>query len=263
MSAVLLVCLSVGATLAFLTDTTNVVQNTFSVGNVSFLGNGLDEADVNEYGELLYKKTADGKTLTADPSEAVKDNAGNPILADRVTENEYKLIPGHTYVKDPTVHIDANSEAAYVFFAIDNDILKRYSYDLSQYVYFEEDADPTYTIISRQIANNGWEQLEDDYNGSTVALVDQNNWIVFCYRKPVVAGGTDHNGDTFTVTNGIIDLPIFEEFKIKTDLSDAEWEAAKNLKPIKIIAYAIQADGFDSAEAAFKATSYYKAPSNP
>lgn len=57
-SAVLLACLSVGATLAYLTDTTDEVKNTFTVGNVSFnkkLNNGLDEANVNEYGDLLYK----------------------------------------------------------------------------------------------------------------------------------------------------------------------------------------------------------------
>ena len=79
--AVLLVCASVMGTLAYLKSTTDVVKNTFTVGKVAIK---LDEADVDEYG----KKIAD---------------------ADRVTANEYKLLPGHTYNKDPMVTVLANS----------------------------------------------------------------------------------------------------------------------------------------------------------
>ena len=85
--AVLLVVSTVFATLAYLTSTTEVVKNTFTAGNVTIT---LDEAKVDEYG---------------------KEVAG----AARVTENEYKLIPGHTYTKDPTIHVDANSEDCWVF----------------------------------------------------------------------------------------------------------------------------------------------------
>ena len=88
---VLVAAISIGATLAYLTDTDEAV-NTFTVGKV---GIKLDEAKVDEYGELIYKE--DGETL-----------------ADRVTENSYKLIPGHSYVKDPTVTVDAGSEESYI-----------------------------------------------------------------------------------------------------------------------------------------------------
>lgn len=90
--ALLLVVASVMGTLAFLTSTTNAVVNTFTYGNVTIT---LDEAKVDEYG--------------------VEDTE-----AARVTKNQYKLIPGHTYVKDPTIHVDENSEDCYLFAKIDN-----------------------------------------------------------------------------------------------------------------------------------------------
>lgn len=80
-----LVTAAVFGTLAYLTDQTEVV-NTFTVGNVDIV---LDETDVNP--------------------------DGTPIEgADRVTENEYHLIPGQTYTKDPTVTVKAGSEPSYV-----------------------------------------------------------------------------------------------------------------------------------------------------
>ena len=84
-SALLLVSLSVGMTIAYLTDTEAVV-NTFTVGDVEIT---LDEAKVDEYGEPVEN-------------------------ADRVQTNEYKLIPGHKYTKDPTVHVTKGSEPSYI-----------------------------------------------------------------------------------------------------------------------------------------------------
>lgn len=82
--AVLLVAASVLGTMAYLTST-DEVENTFTVGNVKI---ALDEAKVNADG------TVNG--------------------TDRVKGNEYKLMPGHTYVKDPTVTVKAPSVDSYV-----------------------------------------------------------------------------------------------------------------------------------------------------
>lgn len=92
--AVLLVTASVLGTMAYLTSTTEVVKNTFSVGNVKIT---LDEAKVDEYGAAVEG-------------------------AARVTANTYKLIPGHEYTKDPTVKVDANSEDCWVFVKVENGI---------------------------------------------------------------------------------------------------------------------------------------------
>lgn len=91
--AALLVAGSVLGTLAYLKDT-KTVTNTFTVGKVEIT---LDEAKTDEY----------GVTLT-----------GNK--AARVAGNEYKLIPGHTYDKDPTITVNAGSEDCWVFVKIED-----------------------------------------------------------------------------------------------------------------------------------------------
>lgn len=75
--AVMLVSLSVGATLAYLQSTTQTVKNTFTVG---FVNIGLSEGKVYVEGddvaeELLGTHTDGGKT--------------------RVGQNNYDLFPGH------------------------------------------------------------------------------------------------------------------------------------------------------------------------
>ena len=94
--AALLVFASVMGTLAYLQSQTATATNTFTVGAITAT---LDEAKVD-----LYGKAMKGEAFVDD----VKD-------ADRRTTNTYKLIPGHTYVKDPTIHIAKGSEECYVF----------------------------------------------------------------------------------------------------------------------------------------------------
>ena len=112
--AVLLVTASVLGTMAYLTSTDKVV-NTFTVGKVAIT---LDEAQVNP----------DGTAVTP---------------AARVKENAYHLLPGHTYTKDPTVHVQANSEDSFIFVKVENGIANY------------EDR-PT---IAEQIAARGWTPL--------------------------------------------------------------------------------------------------------
>ena len=83
--AVLLVTASVLGTMAFLTSNDEVV-NTFSVGSVAIK---LDEAKANTDGSLVEG-------------------------AARVKANSYKLLPGHTYNKDPMVTVLNGSEASYI-----------------------------------------------------------------------------------------------------------------------------------------------------
>lgn len=112
--AVLLVTASVLGTMAYLTSTDKVV-NTFTVGKVAIT---LDEAKVKE--------------------------DGTPVAgAARVKENAYHLLPGHGYTKDPTVHVQANSEDSFIFVKVENGIA---SYEAG-------------TTIAAQIAANGWQPL--------------------------------------------------------------------------------------------------------
>ena len=81
----LIVATTVMATMAYLVDSAEVV-NTFTVGNVQLK---LDETAVNPDGT---------------PTSAGRVEAGN----------EYHLIPGKTYTKDPMVTVKAGSEDCYV-----------------------------------------------------------------------------------------------------------------------------------------------------
>ena len=87
---VLAVTAVTGVTLAYFTDTTEVVENTFTMGKVKI---ELDEAKVDE----------DGKEI--EPEKRVKEN-------DYTTTN---MVPGHIFDKDPTIHVEAGSEESYIF----------------------------------------------------------------------------------------------------------------------------------------------------
>lgn len=91
LAAVMLVCTTVAATVAYLQDEDSVT-NTFTVGEV---GIELLETEVDEY----------GTEVTPDPT---------------VKGNEYKLVPGHKYMKDPTIFVDDTSENCWLFAKIEN-----------------------------------------------------------------------------------------------------------------------------------------------
>lgn len=110
-AALLLVTMTAGVTIAYLTDDTEVVKNTFSVGNVTI---DLNEGKVHTFGATTDKNVGN-------PTD---ENHGQFIDGDteRVKANVYKLIPGREYDKDPTVKIQPNSEDCYVFVKVDNGI---------------------------------------------------------------------------------------------------------------------------------------------
>ena len=114
--AVLLVAASVLGTMAYLTST-DTVTNTFTVGKVA---------------------------ITLD--EALVDTNGHATTGNRVKANAYHLLPGHEYDKDPTVHVEADSENCYLFVKVENGISA-----------FEATANP----IASQITANGWTALTD------------------------------------------------------------------------------------------------------
>lgn len=177
--AVLIAAVSVFTTVAFLKDSDSV-KNTFTVGKVAIT---LDEAKVDGYGRAV-----DG--------------------ASRVKGNSYKLIPGHEYKKDPTVHFAAGSEASYLFVRVDDGIAQI----------------EAGTTIAAQILANGWTKLAD---------VDGVYW------KQVQA----NTGTT------AVDYPVFGSFTLKGEADVSRYANAK----ITVTAYAIQADGFADAAAAWTA----------
>ena len=175
--AVLLVVSTVFVTMAYLTSKTDVVTNTFTVGKVTIT---LDEADVKSDG-----------TYESDVNA-------------RVDANTYKLIPGHTYIKDPTVHVDDESEDCWLFVKVENGLANAEA----------EGA----TSIASQMAAKGWTKVDGT--------------DVYAYATKQVAGA---------------DVVVFDTFKIAGTTNVSQYEDAE----IVVTAYAIQADGFATAAAAW------------
>lgn len=182
--AVLLVVSTVFATLAYLTDS-DTVTNTFTYGKV---GISLDEAKVD----------VDG---------AVTAGADRESTEGRVQANTYKLMPGHEYTKDPTIHVDSDSEICWVFVKLENGL---------------KDIIDATTIEDQMKADGKW-SLIDEIKG------------IWAY-KTTVAGGAH--------------VPVFDSFKLKDDAV----VSAYGDKKIVITAYAVQKDGFGTAQAAWDAT---------
>lgn len=154
--AVLLVTASVMGTLAYLTNTTGPVTNTFTIGSV---GITLDETDVDVYG------VKDGDT--------------------RVTKNTYKLIPGHAYIKDPTIHVNADSEECWVFIKMNNGLgeAAQITIDTANWTLIETAADGLVyayntTLTAGQSTTALFEGFTfdsaadpEDYDGKTITLI--------------------------------------------------------------------------------------------
>lgn len=184
--ALLLVVGSVVGTLAYLTSTATVT-NTFTVGKVAIT---LDEAKVDEYG------------VAANINDRV-DGSANPA-------NTYKLIPGHTYTKDPVIHVKKGSEECYLFVKVVDGL----------------STIGAPTTIEQQLTNNGWMKLD------SVA----NVW----YHETV---------DARTATADV-DVKVFETFTIANNADVSGYVTANNdAAVITVTAYAVQADGFEEKTA--------------
>ena len=184
--AMLLVAASVMGTLAYLTSQDSVT-NTCSFGNVAIT---MDEADVDEYGYLIL------------------DDKQIPV--DRVDNNTYKLMPGHTYTKDPIVYVDAASEDCYLFVKVVNEITA-----------IEAEGD----TVAAQMAAKDW------------TLIDADNGI-YVYGKATAP----------TQVAARATIPVFGTFTV-ADTVDNATLANYAGKTIVVTAYAIQADGFESKTA--------------
>ena len=134
LAAVALVVATVFTTVAYLTAS-SAVSNTFTVGNVYV---AMYESKVD----------ADGKKLAAYLNGAKKDSDGN----------NYHLLPGTTYDKDPTVYIDANSDKSYIFVKLRNNISP---IEYGNFVHSDSTTpintpDPAKPTIADQMAAYGW-----------------------------------------------------------------------------------------------------------
>ena len=134
MSALLLVAVAVGGTMAWLTAQTDPVTNTFTVGDINIT--------------LTETWNADGD--------------------DADTENDHweaKIVPGNSAAKDPKVTVLANSEACWLFLKVE----KSSTYDTyvestiaEGWIELEGVAGVYYREVAASTANQEFQVLKDD-----------------------------------------------------------------------------------------------------
>lgn len=196
----LVAAISIGGTIAYLTSQ-QTVTNTFSVGNVKIT---MDEAKVNQDGEQLYY--AGGEENANTEYSNVKEEGY--VEAKRVQANGYKLMPGHTYTKDPIIHVDTASEDCYLFVTIKNEITA---------------IEATGKTVADQMKANGWAEVTGKSN--LYVYVGKN---AAADALPLaVAKGTNVN--------------VFEQIVIADTVDDVSGYLNKT---IVVNAYAVQKDGF-------------------
>lgn len=194
---------SVVGTLAYLMDTDSAV-NTFTIGQVHI---SVDEAKVN----------ADGAPIAG---------------ADRVKANEYHILPGVEYTKDPTVTVDGGSEDAYVRM-----ILTVHNASDVQAILTK------YNLGDFSVLIGGWDQNTWLYEGFTEDT--DKNTISFEFRYKEIVG---KNADD-TKLPALFDTLIVPGQITVQDLQDLYGGGFK----MEVFGHAIQAAGFDTADAAWAA----------
>ena len=197
--AVLLVVASVMGTMAYLTST-DTVTNTFTVGNVQIT---LDEAKVNPDGTLV-------------PNAA------------RVKRNSYKLLPGLTYTKDPTVTVLSGSESSYIKMTV------TFSNAAELDAIFAPTGGANLTSIFNGYDSDNWIE-----KGSTTAA--NTRTYEFWYKETVAAPKAD-----------VVLDALFDSITVPGSITKEQLATIEGLT-ITVNAYAIQAAGFANAEEAWAA----------
>lgn len=199
--AILLVAATIMGTMAYLTSS-DTVTNTFTVGKVAIK---LDEAKANTDGTLVQG-------------------------ADRVKANSYKLLPGHTYAKDPMVTVLKGSESSYVKMTVT--FTKAAELDA---IFAPTGGANLMTIF------NGYDSTTWLYKGNTEDTEAKTRTYEFWYKEAVAAPTTDVALDA-----------LFDKIVVPGTITNAQLKTIEGMT-ITVNAYAIQADGFADAAAAWDA----------
>lgn len=213
----LLVTSSIIGSFAYLMDQ-DKATNTFTVGQVHIQ---LDETDV---------KTDGSKDTDA-----------------RVDGNEYHLLPGHTYIKDPMVTVKANSEDSYVRMKITVENIDQLKAALpnegvNAKYYATENGQEVFLL---QMLVSGWDNTTWVYEKYTESTNEETNAVSgiyeFRYKEIVKKSSAAQPLD-----------PLFDTITVPGEIDNTHIEYLANVKIIAI-ANAIQADGFDTATKAWTA----------
>jgi hypothetical protein len=229
--------------MAYLTSSA-AVSNVFTIGNVKL---------------HMYetKVTPDGK-----PAETVADGAMKSA-----DTNSYHLQPGVTYLKDPTVYVDASSDRSYLFIRLRNDLKT-----------IEKQDDPLYPTILQQLQKNGWLEIQRDANNVDAVFVYVGEYNGSKDLTDEIATATTAAGTLPTTpaerTAAILaqlkdipahivggkgtreDIDVFHNFTLADEIEGLERFGGAR---VAIVAYAVQASGVGGTAAEGSYEAYKKA----
>lgn len=211
-----------GATLAYFTDT-DEAKNTFTVGNVEIK---LDETNVD------------------DPQ------------GDRVQENSYKLIPGVSYVKDPTITVLEGSEDCYVRMKVTLNNASKIIAMCTDPEFAEdgptgvEDAFPLIRMITFVEKNAAkWDGIIPDNMVDTEEMLANAKYCVYDKEADTITYTFYYNDVVSAADADAVLETLFDEIKVPTWVTGEQLASLKDFR-IGVTAEAIQAATFDdSAEA--------------
>ena len=229
--AVALVVGSVLTTIALLTSSSGV-SNVFTVGNISI---DMKESKVNSDGKLV---NASGEELNGSNGDVVK-----------VDTNSYHLLPGKTYIKDPTITVTSETDKMYLFVKSANLIRRAEAGNYNDRV---RDDDPatvdTPLSMREQMEKYGWVEYVRSGDGTEIVWVyGTRDKATGKITPEVVTKATKQriNGEeSDTAPAG--ELRLCDNFTIHGNVDVSVYGAAH----VTFTAFAVQTTGFDGADTA-------------
>lgn len=230
-------------TIAYLTDRAGVT-NRFTIGNVDIV---VDETEVDEDGKPIYPE---GTPLNPDGTPV--DPNVKPERTEE--ENQYPLIPGSEYIKDPTLTVKAGSEESYVRMLVTISSAAEIKEIFAELAvqYPDKYADgfvPEQHVTGRDSTKWNFVSMTENTTLNTFTLE---------FRYPTAVAATD--------TQDVVLPALFETIRIPGELTNPHLTKLANLT-IDVNGNAIQTTGFNTADEAWTAfdaqNNAANAPANP
>ena len=182
-------------------------------------------------------KTAINTFTMGDVKIKLDETNVNDPDGDRVSQNEYDVYPGAVVKKDPIVH-NTGKNGAYIRATVNvsnwMNLVAAYYPDFEE-TFPNEGYKAALNLLVGEKLGEGWSVV--DVEAGDVFTIGQFDAKFVLKYDGVLASGADTT-------------PMFENVIIPAGITNA---SAESFNQIKIVAQAMQADGFDTWEAAFEA----------
>ena len=218
-SGLLVAAVAVGGTLAYLSDTSNQVTNTFNVGS------GYEWDEDHEHQGLWLDETAN-------PAPGVNPTKISSTNRTETGVDYTEMYPGTVVAKDPTFHLTEGSTDSYVFARVTGaDAMIAAGYVISDIDLGDFDVEPTSSVNEM-----AWEKVADDDDANDAGFDG-------IYRYYTTVAGGENGADL---------AALFNSVKLSKDVDSDEF--AKILpSTIDIAGVAVQTANLTADEALIEA----------